>query len=197
MLECKQICIQCSSKTFEGSYRLLRFIMHRTCIESIRLHGWTELNTLPNPASRMTFTHGRPLPPPPLPPRLMGIFCLDYIPSLLFLFANPPIWLVTPIPFQFLPIEPVIPCRSSNLLRGEIALLGEIYAYSLFEARHTKKVCLIFIREAILWINFKKNDPSCSKLIQRELYRESNNANLVFRRELKEQGLDSRPLFSL
>lgn len=100
----------------------------------------------------MTFTHGR-LPPSPA---YGYILRLDRIPSPLFLFANPPIWLVTPIPFQFLPIEPVIPCRSSNLLRREIALLGEIYAYPLFEARHTKKVCLIFIREVILWINFLK-----------------------------------------
>lgn len=92
--------------------------------------------------------------PPPPSPAYGYILRLDRIPSPLFLFANPPIWLVTPIPFQFLPIEPVIPCRSSNLLRREIALLGEIYAYPLFEARHTKKVCLIFIREAILWINF-------------------------------------------
>lgn len=79
--------------------------------------------------------------------------------SPLFLSANPPIWLVTPIPVQFLLIEPVIPCRSSNLLPREIALLGEIYAYPLLEARHTEKVQFIFIREAILWIiDLKKKE---------------------------------------
>lgn len=167
MLECNQICIQRSSKTFEGSYRLLRFIMHRTCIESIRLHGWTELNTLPNPPAWddvYAWSPSSPLPPSSSP--AYGIFRLDYIPSPLFLFANPPIWLVTPIPFQFLPTEPVIPCRSSNFtLRREIALLGQIYAYPCSRLGILKKYIysLIFIREAVLWNNFKKK-WSCSKL---------------------------------
>lgn len=130
-----------------------------------RVNPITRLNGVKHgPAPRMTFTHGRP-PTSPSSPAYGYILSRPYsspppspplLSSPLFLSANPPIWLVTPIPVQFLPIEPVIPCRSSNLLPREIALLGEIYAYPLFEARHTKKVWFIFIREAILWIDLKK-----------------------------------------
>lgn len=157
--------------------------MHTTFVEDVRgklstpqIHNASHVHRV-NPITRLNGVKHAPQPPClgwrlrmvallPSSSPAYGIFCLDYIPSPLFLFANPPIWLVTPIPFQFLPTEPVIPCRSSNFtLRREIALLGQIYAYPCSRLGILKKYIysLIFIREAVLWNNFKKK-WSCSKL---------------------------------
>lgn len=161
--------------------------MHTTFVEDVRgklstpqIHNASHVHRV-NPITRLNGVKHAPQPPclgwrlrmvallpsPPLfLPGLWYILSRLYSPSPLFLFANPPIWLVTPIPFQFLPTEPVIPCRSSNFtLRREIALLGQIYAYPCSRLGILKKYIysLIFIREAVLWNNFKKK-WSCSKL---------------------------------